>query len=79
MIENYFVQEFSWINEDLLKDNPEVHKMSLYLTCTKGEKVYDFLPTRQAFCISGEWFISSPDGSSYELWEDIRAWIEGDM
>ena len=24
MIENYSVQEFSWINEDLLKDNPEI-------------------------------------------------------
>ena len=79
MNKNYFVQEFSWIDEYLLNDDPEVHKMSLYLTCTKGEKVYDFLTTRKAFCISGEWFISSPDGSSYELWEDIRAWLEGDM
>ncbi len=77
MIKNNSVQEFSWINEDLLKGNPEVHKMSLYLSCTK--KVSRLLPRRQALCFSGEWFISSPDGSSYELWEDIRAWLEGDM
>ena len=74
MNEKNNLKEFNWINDDLLKEDPEVHKMSLYLSCTK--KVCQLLPGRQAMCFSGEWFISSPDGSSFEHWEDIRAWLE---
>ncbi len=74
MNENNNLKEFNWINDDLLKEDPEVHKMSLYLSCTKS--VCQLLPIRQAMCFSGEWFISSPDGDSFEKWEDIHAWLE---
>ena len=35
MIEHKIFSEFSWVNEDLLKDNPKVLGMSLYLMDTK--------------------------------------------
>ncbi len=76
MNENNNLKEFNWINEDLLKEDPEVQKMSAYLSFTN--KVSHLPPSRKALCFSGEWFISSPDGSSYELWEDLRAWLESE-
>jgi len=35
MIEHKIFEEFNWVNEDLLKDNPKVLGMSLYLIDTK--------------------------------------------
>ena len=35
MIEHKIFSEFNWVNEDLLKDNPKVLGMSLYLMDTK--------------------------------------------
>jgi len=35
MSENKIVRKFNWVNEDLLKDNPKVLGMSLYLMDTK--------------------------------------------
>ena len=35
MIEEKIVREFNWFNEDLLKENPKVLEMSLYLNDTK--------------------------------------------
>ena len=35
MIEHKIFEEFNWVNEDLLKDNPKVLGMSLYLMDTK--------------------------------------------
>jgi len=35
MIEHKIFSEFNWVNEDLLKDNPKVLGMSLYLIDTK--------------------------------------------
>ena len=35
MIEHKIFEEFNWVNEDLLKDNPKVLGMSLYLIETK--------------------------------------------
>ena len=35
MIEHKIAREFNWVNEDLLKDNPKVLGMSLYLIDTK--------------------------------------------
>ena len=35
MSEHKIVREFYWVNEDLLKDNPKVLGMSLFLADTK--------------------------------------------
>ena len=35
MIEEKIVREFNWFNEDLLKENPKVLEMSVYLNDTK--------------------------------------------
>ena len=35
MIEHNIVKEFNWVNEELLKENPKVLGMSLYLNDTK--------------------------------------------
>ena len=35
MIEHKIFEEFIWVNEDLLKDNPKVLGMSLFLADTK--------------------------------------------
>ena len=35
MIEHKIFEEFNWVNEDLLKDNPKVLGMSLFLADTK--------------------------------------------
>ena len=35
MSENKIVRKFNWVNEDLLKDNPRVLGMSLFLADTK--------------------------------------------
>ena len=35
MIEHKIFEEFNWVNEDLLKDNPKVLGMSLFLIDTK--------------------------------------------
>ena len=35
MIEHKIFEEFNWVNEDLLKDNPRVIGMSLFLADTK--------------------------------------------
>ena len=35
MIEHKIVRKFNWVNEDLLKDNPKVLGMSVYLIDTK--------------------------------------------
>ena len=35
MIEHKIVGEFNWVNEDLLKDNPRVLGLSLFLADTK--------------------------------------------
>ena len=35
MSEHKIVRKFNWVNEDLLKDNPKVLGMSLYLMDTK--------------------------------------------
>ena len=35
MIEHKIFEEFNWVNEDLLKDNPRVLGLSLFLADTK--------------------------------------------
>ena len=35
MIEHNIVKEFNWLNEELLKENPKVLEMSVYLNDTK--------------------------------------------
>ena len=37
MKEHKIVREFNWVNEDLLKDNPRVLGLSLFLADTKEE------------------------------------------
>ena len=37
MKEHKIVRKFNWVNEDLLKDNPRVLGMSLFLADTKEE------------------------------------------